>query len=96
MATSYFINWIVAAETIQGGNYSREETILGNTVNGRRQQTNGMYISLEADPAIAQPKKSLKLIKRKRSFLISSTVCTSRHELLDIYTDYGCPVRKSP
>ena len=32
MAIFYFINLIVAAETIQGGNYSREETIRGNTV----------------------------------------------------------------
>ena len=32
MAIFYFINWIVAAETIEGGNYSREETIRGNTV----------------------------------------------------------------
>ena len=38
MATFYFINWIVAAENIEGGklfkggNYSREETICGNTV----------------------------------------------------------------
>ena len=28
----YFINCIVAAETIKGGNYSREETIPRNTV----------------------------------------------------------------
>ena len=32
MAIFYFINWIVAAETIEGGNYSREEPIRGNTV----------------------------------------------------------------
>ena len=33
MAIFYFINWIVAAETIEGGgDYSREETICGNTV----------------------------------------------------------------
>ena len=38
MAIFYFINWTVAAETIEGGklfkggNYSREETIQGNTV----------------------------------------------------------------
>ena len=33
MAIFYFINWIVAAETIKGGEtYSREETICGNTV----------------------------------------------------------------
>ena len=32
MAIFYFINWIVAAETIEGGNYSREEIIRGNTV----------------------------------------------------------------
>ena len=29
MANFYFINWIAAAETIQGGKYSREETIRG-------------------------------------------------------------------
>ena len=32
MAIFYFINWKVAVETIEGGNYWREETILGNTV----------------------------------------------------------------
>ena len=32
MTIFYFINGIVAAETIEGGNYSREETIRGNTV----------------------------------------------------------------
>ena len=32
MAISYFINWIVATKTIEGGNYSSEETIHGNTV----------------------------------------------------------------
>ena len=39
MAIFYFINWIAAAETIQGGklfkggNYSRKETIRRNTAN---------------------------------------------------------------
>ena len=28
----FFINWIVAMETIEGGNYSRKETICGNTI----------------------------------------------------------------
>ena len=32
MAIFYFINWTAATETIQGGNYSREETIRGNMV----------------------------------------------------------------
>ena len=32
MAIFHFINWIVASETIEGGNYSMEETIRGNTV----------------------------------------------------------------
>ena len=32
MAILYFINWIVAAENIEGGSYSREKTICGNTV----------------------------------------------------------------
>ena len=32
MAIFYLLNWIVAAETIKGGNYSREETIRGDTV----------------------------------------------------------------
>ena len=32
MAIFHFINWIVSAETIKGGNYSREENICGNTV----------------------------------------------------------------
>ena len=32
VAIFYFINWIVAAETIEGKNYWREETICGNTV----------------------------------------------------------------
>jgi hypothetical protein len=32
MAIFYFINCIVAEETIEGGNYLREETIHGNTV----------------------------------------------------------------
>ena len=31
MAIFYFINSIVAMETIEGGNYSREESICGNT-----------------------------------------------------------------
>ena len=34
MAIFCFINWIVAAKTIEGGNYSSEETIPGNTVEG--------------------------------------------------------------
>ena len=33
LAIFYFINWIVAAEIIEGGNCSREETICGNTDN---------------------------------------------------------------
>ena len=32
MAIFYLINWKVAAETIQGGNYWREETIRRNTI----------------------------------------------------------------
>ena len=32
MAIFCFINWIVTAETIEGGNYSRKETICRNTV----------------------------------------------------------------
>ena len=31
VAISYFINWIVASETIEGGKYSREETIYRNS-----------------------------------------------------------------
>ena len=37
----YFVYWILAAETIKGGNYSREETIRGNTVF----QSNFLWIS---------------------------------------------------
>ena len=32
MAIFHFINWIVATKSIEGGNYSREETICRNTV----------------------------------------------------------------
>ena len=49
MTIFYFINWIVASETIQGGNYSREETIRGSTVfkGGNYSRKYGMLILIK-------------------------------------------------
>ena len=50
----YFIDWIVAAEAIEGGNYLREETIRGNMVNIFKNVKDTVQLQIDFDFIVAR------------------------------------------